>query len=296
MPRQRVKKYANRPQISRDGDDDGSDESSESSESSEYSTEEDIHSDASQSDEDGDDNEYSEIFEDYSCPDHDPFQNPTDPDSASAYDQFSWILLWIMKFRSKFNIPNTATEALLKFMKLVLLETGHDNARNFPNSLYLAKNTLGINDGFQSFVSCTRCHKLYKKQEVDGFRQNGQLAVMKCRHVEYPNSSVRRIKLCQTPLSRQTRLLNNNIVNHPVLIYPFTGIIQQLANLYRQPGFETSLQHWANRSTFSDLLTDIYDGQIWQSLKESNEENASKFFRPEVADSHLGLMLNLDWF
>ena len=44
------------------------------------------------------------------------------------------------------------------------------------------------------------------------------------------------------------------------------------------------------------MLTDIYDGQIWQSLKESNEENASKFFRPEVADSHLGLMLNLDWF
>lgn len=91
-------------------------------------------------------------------------------------------------------------------------------------------------------------------------------------------------------------MLNSNIVNHPVLVYPFAGIIQQLATLYRQSGFENSLRHWANRSTFNDLLTDIYDGQIWQSLKESNDENSPNFFRPEVADSHLGLMINLDWF
>ena len=32
------------------------------------------------------------------------------------------------------------------------------------------------------------------------------------------------------------------------------------------------------------------------NFKETIDENSPRFFRPEVADSHLGLMLNLDWF
>ena len=37
-------------------------------------------------------------------------------------NQFTWILLWIMNFRIKFNLLDIATEALLKFMKLVLIK------------------------------------------------------------------------------------------------------------------------------------------------------------------------------
>ena len=35
---------------------------------------------------------------------------------------------------------------------------------------------------------------------------------------------------------------------------------------------------------------------MWQNLKESSEQGSSKFFQPEKADNHLGLMMNLDWF
>ena len=80
------------------------------------------------------------------------------------------------------------------------------------------------------------------------------------------------------------------------MIYPFAGIQQQLVKLYHQSGFENLLQHQANWSTFDNLLTDIYDGKIWQTFKEMNELDSPNFFRPEVADSHLGLMINLDWF
>ena len=40
----------------------------------------------------------------------------------------------------------------------------------------------------------------------------------------------------------------------------------------------------------------IYDGRVWKTFKGTNDETSPNFFRPEVADSHLGLMLNLDWF
>ena len=66
--------------------------------------------------------------------------------------------------------------------------------------------------------------------------------------------------------------------------------------MFRRPGFEDSLRHWTNRSTYENLYTDIYDGQVWKTLKESSIEDSANFFRDEMADSHLGLMLNLDWF
>ena len=143
---------------------------------------------------------------------------------------------------------------------------------------------------------CPTCHKLHQKKDVVEFRQGELPAIMKCQHIEFPNSTHRRMHLCQTPLSHQTRLLNSQIKNQPDLIYPFAGIRQQLSALYRRPDFESLLRHWANRRQFDRILTDIYDGQVWKTLKETRDENSLNFFRPEVADSHLGLMINVDWF
>ncbi|EXX53989.1 hypothetical protein RIR_v02000719700 [Rhizophagus irregularis DAOM 181602=DAOM 197198] len=66
--------------------------------------------------------------------------------------------------------------------------------------------------------------------------------------------------------------------------------------MYCQPGFEKNLRHWSEHKRFDNILTDIYDGQVWKNFKETSNENSAKFFRTEVADSNLGLMLNLDWF
>ena len=82
----------------------------------------------------------------------------------------------------------------------------------------------------------------------------------------------------------------------PELEFPLASIQQQLAAMFRRPDFENLLRHWANRQQTDNILTDIYDGQVWKNFKETNEEDSPKFFRNDVADSHLGLMLNLDWF
>ena len=128
----------------------------------------------------------SETFEDYSPPNYEPPQNEEEP---TIDGQFSWILLWIMNFRIRFNISETATESLVKFMKLVLTEIGGNEFTNFPSTLYLAKKSLGFNDRFHSFVPCPKCHKLYNKDEVVNFRRNETLSIMRCNHIEFPNSS-----------------------------------------------------------------------------------------------------------
>ncbi|GET57070.1 hypothetical protein GLOIN_2v1786478 [Rhizophagus irregularis DAOM 181602=DAOM 197198] len=103
----------------------------------------------------------SGIFEDYSPPSYEPFQNPLYLELN--YDRFLWMLLWIMNFRTRFNITKTTTETLIKFMKLALYEFSSDNFNDFPDSLYLTRKKLELNDQFHSFVPCLKCHKLYKK-------------------------------------------------------------------------------------------------------------------------------------
>jgi hypothetical protein len=88
----------------------------------------------------------------------------------------------------------------------------------------------------------------------------------------------------------------NNSGIRSKLTFPFAGIQEQLAVMFRHKGFENFLRHWVDRLSFNNILTDIYDGLIWKTFKETDAETSSKFFRAETANSNLGLMLNLDWF
>ena len=240
------------------------------------------------------DNEYNEIFEDYSQP---QFQDQIQIDSeTTANSQFLWIILWIMRFRKRFNIPETAIESLIQFVKLILTEIGGSDFSEFPGSLYLARNILGLKDQHHSFTACPNCHKLYNKKEVEEFRQDGNLAIMKCNHVEFPNSKAKKSKQCQAPLSEKSSLLHGRISIRSEKIFPFASIIKQLTSMYCRHGFEKNLRHWSERKQFDNILTDIYDGNVWKNFKETTDENSPRFFRSDVADSHLGLMLNLDWF
>ncbi len=94
-----------------------------------------------------------------------------------------------------------ATESLIKFLKLVLIEIGGEEFNTFPESLYKARNELGLKDQFQDFVSCLKCHKLYEKYEMENFHQGMAPAIMKCCHIEFSNSSYHRSHSYQEPLS-----------------------------------------------------------------------------------------------
>ena len=139
-----------------------------------------------------------------------------------------------------------AIDVLIRFMKIVLCEIGGDEFSPFSDSIYLAKKAIGLIDQFHSFVSCPKCHKLYQKQEVVDFKQEDIPTVMKCQHVEFPNSPLRNSRICNTQLSLKIGTANRTIIQ-PKLIYPFSGIKQQLVTLYRRPGFERYLRHWENR-------------------------------------------------
>ena len=135
------------------------------------------------------DAEFSNNFEDYS---HPVFDLPTTSELPKQ-DRTVWILIWIMKFRSNFKLPDTATEALIKFIRILLEECGGSEYESFPKSLYLARQTLGLVDQFTCFAACQKCHKLYKKDDVANIQNQ---TIIKYSYVEFPNSATKRFKQC----------------------------------------------------------------------------------------------------
>ena len=176
-----------------------------------------------------------------------------------------------MKFRSSYNIPNTAIDNLIKFIKIVLKECKSIDHELFLTSLYMLRKSLGLIDRFTQFAACQKCHKLYNKESV---MSEDNSTITKCSHVKFPNLTTKRLKQCQTPLGK--KISSISIV--PELVYSVSSIQQQLSSMFKRPGFEELLRHWTNRSLIDNVLSDIYNGQIWQNFKESSQQGSNNFF------------------
>jgi len=75
------------------------------------------------------DDENLDNFEDYSSPDYELLRGPLALESTSG--RFLWILLWIMNFWTRFNLPEIGIEVLIKFIKLLLAELAVLSLMNF---------------------------------------------------------------------------------------------------------------------------------------------------------------------
>ena len=151
---------------------------------------------------------------------------------------------------------------------------------------------LEIGKQSKTYAVCPSCNKLYNISEIrstSGF---------KCNHVEFPNHPKRNLrKSCGTEVTKLVPTTSGYSVK-PKMVYPLPSLKAQIIAMYRRPEFESLLKKWANRDSEVDLYTDIYDGEIWKTFPSSVDNSAEQqqFFTPNTADSHLGIMINLDWF
>ncbi|CAG8799419.1 27456_t:CDS:1, partial [Dentiscutata erythropus] len=54
------------------------------------------------------------------------------------------ILLWLFKFQQRYQIPDIALEALIKFLNNMLMMIDDSKFCEFPTSLFIVKKKLGI--------------------------------------------------------------------------------------------------------------------------------------------------------
>ena len=100
---------------------------------------------------------------------------------------------------------------------------------------------------------------------------------------------------CGAELTNKVPIVNG-FIRKPKMLFPIPSLKTQIIAMYQRPGFERLLKKWATRGSEPGLYTNIYDGNVWKTFSSSLDNPGSRFFTRETADSHLGLMINLDWF
>ncbi|CAB4407777.1 unnamed protein product [Rhizophagus irregularis] len=189
--------------------------------------------------------------------------------SEDLDDNFSWIIIWILKYQEKHRLPNVAIDSLFKLFRYVLINLPNQTSFvTFPTSLYMARKKLGMCVHLIKYAACKECCKLYQISDVSSNDPNITPKFTKCIFQDFPNHSKSYgRKPCETPLYKNICTKNG--------------------------GFEESCKKWINRHSDPEILTDIYNGRMWKSFKD---EDGSLFFRTDLADAHLGLMLSMDCF
>jgi hypothetical protein len=202
--------------------------------------------------------------------------------------RFIWIVYWILKYQERHRLSDTATNSLIKFIRYILILSDENTYSTFPKSLYMARKLFGIDDQIIKYATCKKCCKLYAIKDLPTDRP------FHCTFQNFPKHPMANLRTsCNAIVTKQV-YVNHILTYQPSLIYPIASIKQQLQRLYNRKGFEESCRKWADRPNDSQMLADIYDGRIWKTFRDSNQD--LPFFRKEVSDCHLGIMLNMDWF
>ena len=260
---------------------DDADDDDQNRPSKDSGEEDDQNIDLDDSDEEEDD-DYEEI--NFTSPEFDNDETKLPPNLND--DVCTWVMLWILQYQQRYKLPNVAINSLFKFLNLLLSALDKSKFSSFPSSIYMAKKKMGIPTIFQ-FAACNKCHKLYDINEIQS-----KTEIPTCSFVNYSNHSMERYRqMCGNPLLK--KIDSNNLTLRPIMTYPLAIIKQQLTLFFGRKDFELSCRKWVERNNSSEALFDIYDGTIWKEFKDDNDE---LFFTKEYADTHIGLMLNMDWF
>ena len=247
----------------------------------------------------GDSNESEEldiIIEDSSDTEEHPETN-CGTSSHSMKKIFSVIIVFLLKLRIAFNVPDRAIVVLLRFFKYLLLMIG--TAFNLPDlksELYLPQSIHGCysfldlsESPFKEFIVCPSCNMLYGSaihRLIHGTSSQPQSA--KCSFIEFPNHPQRRFRLpCSTVLLNQVQK-RNRISFKPRKIYYYYGLQPALSILLNRPNFLTMCNAWLQKEP-EEYLADITDGIVWKEIMS--------LLSPDRSPTNiLGLLVNVDWF
>src|SRR5581483_6061826 len=225
---------------------------------------------------------------DFDAPEYDDNDEGAESSIPDINSGFAWIVYWIFKFQERYRLADTAIDSLIKFIRRMLMVVDKDTYSKFPTSLYMANKLFGISDQSIKYATCKKCCKLYAIKDLPTD------IPYHCTFQDFPNHTMANLRSpCNAIITKQVPT-NQKMMHRPSLIFPVANIKRRLRQLYNTKGFEESCRKWTIRPNNDQELADIFDGIIWKTFKDPNTDEL--FFRHEVSDSHLGIMLNLDWF
>lgn len=182
------------------------------------------------------------------------------------------------------HITDEGCEIVMAFLNMALIYCNKEyrfpvRAQTFVEWCQLAER---IHHGMKSYVSCTKCHAVHAYETEDEKRR---IFGRKCTSVEPFPGSVR----CNAELF----VSNAKKIMKPIRMVYYNSIISTLKTFFMRDTFADDLKGWKTRLTVPGLMSDLYDGRVWNTFKINPEDNTPFVF---LSDYNLMLTVNVDWF
>ena len=214
-----------------------------------------------------------------------PLPQPVPSDSAKQQKSLVlWLLGFILRLQSKFNIPDYAINQLLLFLSIFFKILGRFSPFNksvavhIPCSLYRLKNIMKVDVDFTRYVVCPKCEQIYHRSSSI-LHEGRRVKSRKCSFSEFRSST------CDQVLLKTVHSNTGRIFLYPFKVYCYRSIQSHLEHLLLKPGFVELCDEWKHQSRNENLLQDVYNGRVWQQFISILEKPLC-----------LALMLNVDWF
>lgn len=217
----------------------------------------------------------------------DPFYTPLEstehPASltlSSTLPPLFLLYLLISWLHTHFHLPFVACNAALSIFLIILQAAGIIFTPDMPIYFTLATilSHLGVEPDFSVLPVCPVCLEVYPVSTA-------------------PDSLCTQ---CSSPLYRTRKSLDRRgpttTKPHPLLRFPMKSIEQQLRDILMIPGIEEKLEEWRSRPRSTDVMVDIFDGEVCKTIPAPNGQ---PFFEnpllTHVNELRIGLSLGLDW-
>ena len=222
---------------------------------------------------------------------------PESQDDNKGAKLVRWICLFLSCWEYSFNITDSALEFVLKFLKLffqvfqptddIVLDTF---CNTFPGTLYSFHKCLSFeNSYFKKYVVCIKCCTLYDIEQCT-VNDRGEKESKKCSFIKCPNHLLKQYrKQCCQLLMKSVKSPSGKSILLPLKTYCYRSLKKSLELLLSRDGFEIDCEKWRNLEKDSEVLADVYDGNIWKTFSS----NGKWYFEDK---RNVAVMLNVDWF
>lgn len=183
---------------------------------------------------------------------------------------FLFMAVFLILFRVYFRITDKATSILIRFFNMVLV--AFDRTYRFPTTPDTIKNHLNfdsLTNNLTYYAVCPQCHALFNRQSsIPPY----------CTAQQFPYH----------PLESKRSCCNTDFAVSIPREFVYNSLKASLERIVKRPGYMDLAESWRNRDVPSDMLFDIYDGNVWNDFTKLDKVSPNE---------HLVLLtLNIDWF